>query len=182
MISRTQLQSECVMDRVQLILQVDNGQLIGVKFSTLQVWKQQCERVPLVIFSTFLSSSFIFVHLYNLSYLLMSLKYVFYLISVICLSVNLVLSGISVRPFVRLSFHPFVLQSIYLSWQAGVWIRTPGVIYTQMPGLCLRLGHDRFHVFSKSFTIQGVTGRCIAQSTESVDEGMNWLIWLVDWR
>jgi len=81
-------------------------------------WKQQWERVPLVIFFTLLSSSFIFVHLYNLSYLLMSLKYVFYLISVILLiCTTYVLSGIYVRPFVRLSHHQFALKSVYLSWK-----------------------------------------------------------------
>lgn len=112
----------------------------------------------------------------------MSLKYVFYHISVILfIRTTYVLSGIYVRPFVRLSHHPFALQSVYLSWEAGVWIRTPGVTYKQIPGLCLRLGHDRFHVFPKSFTIHGVAGRCIAHSSESVGEGMNWLIWLFDW-
>jgi hypothetical protein len=114
LISRTRLQSKCLMDRVRLILQVDNGQLIRMKVSALQV--VTTVRKSVTSYFLHISFFFIFVHSCNPSYLLMSLKYVFYLISVILfISTIYVLSGMSVRPFVPPSVRPSIRLSFVRS-------------------------------------------------------------------
>jgi len=76
-------------------------------------WKQQCERVPLVIFSTFLSSSTIYI-ICHICYCLSSIYSISSLQS--CLSVQLMccLAYLSVRlsvcPSIRSSFNPSIFR------------------------------------------------------------------------